>query len=294
MNRRLLFRKKLNETISFDFNTINYNLPIVKKINTIYFTGSSFTEGGGLNEATLDSYRNKYKIKFIGNKERDVCYPTLVGKQLKIEIINEAQCGGGFDRLIRKIWEYIPTQPMYKLKKTLFILELPGAYNRLDIYSNKLNTHLICNISHTENYNDFNIFVTENYLKKQTLDDVYFTQITNSIKNWYIDCVNPVQQTINSKNSLSGLISFFKLNDIPFLLSGQLDFIDYGLFENIEKNILFLEIDKKEYDSILRYSNDNNKRISDEINNSTDDHPGLFAHQKWADGIIDFLNNKYL
>ena len=126
-----------------------------------------------------------------------------------------------------------------ELKKTLFILEMPNAYNRLDIYSNKLNTHLICNVSHDKNYNDFNIFVTENYLVPPTLSDTYFTQITNSITNWYIDCVNPIQQIKNSKNSLSGLISFFKLNNIPFLLSGQLDFVDYGLFPNIEKNALF-------------------------------------------------------
>jgi hypothetical protein len=203
-------------------------------------------------------------------------------------------CGGGFDRIIRKIWEYIPTQPIYKLKKTLFILEMPNAYNRLDIYSNKLNTHLICNVSHDKNYNDFNIFVTENYLVPPTLSDTYFTQITNSITNWYIDCVNPIQQIKNSKNSLSGLISFFKLNNIPFLLSGQLDFVDYGLFPNIEKNILYVNIDEKEYDSILRYSNDTNKKISNDIKNSTDDHPGLFAHREWADGIINFINTTEL
>ena len=268
--------------------------PIIKKINTIYFTGSSFTEGGGLNESVLNAYRDEYKIKFNGNRERDVCYPALVGKKAKVEIINDAACGGGFDRIIRKIWEYIPTQPIYKLKKTLFILEMPNAYNRLDIYSNKLNTHLICNVSHDKKYNDFNIFVTENYLVPPTLSDTYFTQITNSITNWYIECVNPIQQITNSKNSLSGLISFFKLNNIPFLLSGQLDFVDYGLFPNIEKNILYLNIDETEYDSILTYSNKTNKKISNDIKNSTDDHPGLFAHREWADGIINFINTTEL
>jgi len=287
MDRRLLFRKKITQNL-------DTKKTIITKINTIYFTGSSFTEGGGLNEATLNEYRNTYNIKFNGNKERDVCYPTLIGKKLKIEIVNDAACGGGFDRVIRKIWEYIPKQPIYKLQKTLFILELPGTYNRLDIYSNKLNKHLICNITHKENYNEFDIFVTENYLNKKTIDSEYFTQITNSIKNWYIDCVNPIQQITNSKNSLSGLISYFKLNNIPFLLSGQLDFIDYGLFENIKKNVLYINIDGKLYESILIYSNTNNKRISDEIKNNTDDHPGLFAHQTWADGIIDFINTNEL
>jgi hypothetical protein len=106
--------------------------------------------------------------------------------------------------------------------------------------------------------------------------------------------VNPTQQIKNSKNALSGLISFFKLNNIPFLLSGQLEFVDYGLFENIEKNILYVNINDKKYDSILIYSNLNKKRISDDINNSTDDHPGLFAHREWADGIINFINTTEL
>jgi len=44
----------------------------------------------------------------------------------------------------------------------------------------------------------------------------------------------------------------------------------------------------------LGFTNTNNIRISDDIKNSTDGHPGLFAHQKWADGIVELINNKYL
>ena len=34
--------------------------------------------------------------------------------------------------------------------------------------------------------------------------------------------------------------------------------------------------------------------ISNDIKNSTDDHPGLFAHREWADGIINFINTTEL
>jgi len=274
------------------------------KLNKIYFTGTSFTEGGGLNEFTLNAYRNEYNIKFNGNKERDVCYPTLVGKKLKVEIINDAACGGGIDRMFRKIWEYIPTQPMYVLTKTLFVLELPGTYNRLDIFSNKLNKYLICNVTFDNpnknffdsiNMENFKVFLTENYLVPPTENKEDIKLIQESVKNWFIDCVNIDEQNKSAKHKLSGLISFFKLNNIPFLLSGQLDCVDYGIFPNIYySNVLRVSIDDTKYDSILGFTNTNNIRISDDIKNSTDGHPGLFAHQKWADGIVELINNKYL
>lgn len=33
-----------------------------------------------------------------------------------------------------------------KAEDTLFILEIPSAYNRIDVYSNHFNKYLICNL----------------------------------------------------------------------------------------------------------------------------------------------------
>ena len=122
---------------------------IKDRFNQIYFNGCSFTEGGGF-EAKKEHVRAAYKEQygFEYESQVDVCYPTLVGKQLGIKIINDAKSGSGTDRTIRKVYDYIFKNKIDEVKKTLFILELPDAINRLDVFSNKYNKYLIANTNY--------------------------------------------------------------------------------------------------------------------------------------------------
>jgi hypothetical protein len=113
--------------------------------DTIYFNGSSFTEGGGFEAGKWHihkAYKEKYGFEY--KNEKEVCYPTIVQNLLpNIKVINEAKCGAGTERVIRKVWEYIFLHRLDDVKKTIFILELPGSVNRLDLFSNKEFKHLV-------------------------------------------------------------------------------------------------------------------------------------------------------
>ena len=63
-------------------------------------------------------------------------------------MINEAKSGSGTERVIRKTWEYIFKNRLDIVKKTIFILELPGAVTRLDLFSNKHFKELIGDVEY--------------------------------------------------------------------------------------------------------------------------------------------------
>jgi len=120
------------------------------RFDTIYFNGCSFTEGGGFERGKYwvsDVYKEQYNFGY--NNEKDVCYPTIVQKLLpEIKVINEAKSGSGSEKIIRNVYEYIYKNGIEKSKKTLFILEIQEAINRLEVFSNKYNQYLVANVSY--------------------------------------------------------------------------------------------------------------------------------------------------
>jgi hypothetical protein len=277
---------------------------IKDRFNQIYFNGCSFTEGGGF-EAKKEHVRAAYKEQYNFEYEShvDVCYPTLVGKQLGIKIINDAKSGSGTDRTIRKVYDYIFKNKLDEVKKTLFILELPDAINRLDVFSNKYNKYLIANTNYDNNrkvesvHPTFN-WITEGYIQ----NELYRDTIASIIKQYSNSCINPTQWEIETAKKYLGLCSFFELHNIEYYVSGNITYfinqIDFNKFIPQFRNnrILKLNINGQIENNIVTLSEKTKTRILDEIGVDVinDGHPGFQAHQLWADGIVRFLNNKYL
>ena len=277
---------------------------IKDRFNQIYFNGCSFTEGGGF-EAKKEHVRAAYKEQygFEYESQVDVCYPTLVGKQLGIKIINDAKSGSGTDRTIRKVYDYIFKNKLDEVKKTLFILELPDAINRLDVFSNKYNKYLIANTNYDNNrkvesvHPTFN-WITEGYIQ----NELYKDTIASIIKQYSNSCINPTQWEIETAKKYLGLCSFFELHNIEYYVSGNITYfinqIDFNKFIPQFRNnrILKLDINGQIENNIVTLSEKTKTRILDEIGVDVinDGHPGFQAHQLWADGIVRFLNNKYL
>ena len=275
---------------------------IENKFHTIHFTGCSFTEGGGFedgkNQLKLE-YKNKYG--FLYKNEKDVAYPSLLQHKLKLKVINDAKSGSGIERTIRKIWEYIRKNKREDVKKTLFILELAEAISRLEVFSNKYNRYLVANVVY--DYKTGKITDTQttlNWIYGPQMDEDYRDNTREVIREYSTLFVNPYEYDKKIQNEILGLFSFFKMHDIHFYYSGNVSFIDNftkNIYSDIEQtNRLNLILNGKDEFNFYGFAHSNLIRISDEVglDVSTDGHPGVQAHQMWAEGIYNFLQNKYL
>ena len=166
---------------------------IQDKFNQIYFNGCSFTEGGGF-EAEKGHIHKAYKEKygFEYKNEKEVCYPTIVQNLLPdIKVINEAKSGSGTERVIRKTWEYIFKNRLDIVKKTIFILELPGSVARLDLFSNKEFKPLVGNIEYGDRGKITDTQVVLNWIYGPQLDEEYRNKLRKIIKEYSEEFIHP-------------------------------------------------------------------------------------------------------
>lgn len=257
----------------------------------IYFNGSSYTENA-MKDYNHRYFQNEDYIKFDENyfTGQLVTYPIIIKKLTGINIINEAKQGAGLPRLIRKTWEFIDKNDLEKLRKILFILELPTSINRLDIYSNTYKDWMVVNVEYD---NEFKAYETNN-----TFNWIYGPQLNNDynikVKNIIIDYVNEfmdidVYDRVTSFNLL-GLLSFFKLNGINFFISGQLNYLN-NYIKSFDDNFLKLIVNDEIFYDLYFFSEINKLRLCDKIN-IKDNHPSFEAHKIWGNLIVNFLNEK--
>ncbi len=275
------------------------------KFDTLYFNGCSFTEGGGFEDGKYwlkNAYKEKYN--FLYKNEKDVCYPTIIQKKFpNIKVINEAKSGSGSERIIRKVYEYVLKNGLEKSQKTLFILEIPSAINRLDIYSNQYNKYLVANVTYNQKNTIEDTQTTLNWIYGPQLEEEYRNKTRQLIKEFSKYFVHPIEYEKRVAYEFLGLFSYLEKNNISFLVeySRYFDdnvFIEFNkFFKNFTKEYMFdIEINGKRYNNIVGMGGSEKCLICDEVGSdiSVDGHPGYRAHQLWADGIIDFLNKKYI
>jgi hypothetical protein len=261
----------------------------MKKYNYLYVNGSSFTAGGGL-EPKKDDLRSYYKTHYNleWKSERDISWPKLLADKLGVTLIDESKCGGGPERVVRMVYDFL-FKSGGKAHDTLFILEIPSAYNRIDVYSNHFNKYLICN----PNYNISgkkaileDMAITQGHHEYEDYDEVKL-HIYDSMVDYLTKFHNIDEYSNKISTDVIGLYSLLRNKNLLFYLTHSGFDAKLGHFyqDVFEKH--FFPFKQNDF---FNWASHNKKTILDETNGVIDDkHPGYFAHKEWADILYNFL-----
>jgi hypothetical protein len=241
------------------------------KFKKLYVNGCSFSCGNGLD---LIEIKKLYKQKGIDIVNHlDFAYPNILAKKYEIDIINDAVPGGSLNRMIRKTYNHIFNNTD-SLKDTLFILELPPMW-RDEFYSNKLDRLL--NITWgTIKHPDTDLTNIRNGYDVSDILSIH-TDLENYFKN-FIDI--DFEEKKSMKNML-GLLSY---------LIDCTGFDDFLKKNGLKDDYNFLWFDSKK---MHHWIDDNQLRISDELDIEIDRHAGINGNKIIAEKLEEYINKKF-
>lgn len=276
-----------------------------EKYNIVYFNGCSFTQGGGLetendvdwnepdengNEKDLKDgrrdvlriYNEVYGIPYWKTR-LDVAYPSIFADISHIQTINDAQSGGGIERLIRTTQNFISENWEFR-DKILLVLELTD-FTRLEFYSNTFNDYLLFNYTiHPELNKVDDWFICRDYAKRTYSSDN--DTLRNSFKSIVNEILEPkiIFQTLT--RNLLNFLSFLKLNNISFYITEDLNYELIGIKQKLfEEYVLPIG-------SPYKWAGENRGRIVDEVP-INDVHPGVLGHRGYAKELASYLESKH-
>lgn len=269
----------------------------------LYCNGCSTMAGGGLEIMKTDLlkyYKDTYNVEW--KSERDIMWPKLVANHFNLKIYDYSKSGAGVERFIRETYEFIHEHPDI-VNETIFFIECPIIWNKMDVWSNKENEYIICNtnLKYDERGKALNELHSINLSKdyfyqtkeeaKSLIEDLKAPLTAAMVKTW-----NPKQYTKKIMQNLVGLISFMKLRELEFyILPSAIDiqYLEMNI-RNIHKHFLDLEIDGEKHQSDFHNWQGHRYTISKETNDIfIDTHGGYFAHKRWAEEVIKKLKEKY-
>jgi len=240
-------------------------------------------------------------------------WPKLVADGLNLKIYDYSKSGAGIERYIRETYDYI-YEDFTRAKETIYFIECPVIWNKIDVYSNKYKEYLICNV---DLYGDGPIY-DETAFTKGTMRDLhlckdYFYESAGQKNEIESDIKEPLleayKKTWNIKEyekgilkSFVGLLALMKYKGYKFYILPSAIHITYikEFIPDIKANILYLSPDMSKNGltdcDFHNWASGNKMKIKDETDGIFDDtHPGYFAHQKWSQMVIDYLiKNKVL
>jgi hypothetical protein len=271
-------------------NTYTNNMSY-KGYELIYVNGCSHCQGGGLEEPAIrgDSIRPVYEKKYdVSWKDRaEVNFANRLSELIGIPYINEAESGGGTDRVVRMAYKFL-LDNWHRKNKLLLILEKPDA-SRSEIYFNKTKSYYIVNswydgIKKTNQFNS----ATRGYFnreleKEDALDRGHF-------KTWFENHFDMKEHWLKVEQDFVGLYSFCKQNAISIKVMTGNDVYFKDCFH--KDDIIKFKENNRNYD-IATWCHDNKKTIKHEIEGySNDGHPGYFGHIEYAKLLKNFLDEK--
>lgn len=274
----------------------------MKKFKYLYTNGCSHTAGGGMEEwknEVVNAYSEKFGIK-ITNK-RELAWPKLLADKLGLKLRDYSQSGAGAERVWRETWEYIENNFYHKLEDTLFILEIPSFWNRIDI-KDKNKDWLICNLDFDSNANISNISMVKSYDERQdNIEDLEYK------KKLYLDYLDAFSDYNSKENEVyfkfAGLMSYFIQNNLSFFIipNGVIyQAFEYKFGVPINNHIFNVVYGGKEYNEFTALSNNNKMQIREDLAEYierfpglNDYHPGPFAHKIWADEVGKFIEKYF-
>lgn len=252
------------------------------KINKLFVSGGSHCIGGGFNwDEVIKLYQDD---GYIISNRFDVTYPKLIGNHFGLDVIFEGEFGGSINKMIKKTYEYILNNDSSEI---LIILEVPPGW-RDEFYSNDLKRFVNITIGNVLSPDD-NTEVANGY----DVNDLH--KIHEDIKNYFTAFVDYDVEKKKWMFNLFGLISYFKLNNIKYIL------IDNGYFQQFLKTYKIPETDYNflwfdNGNAMNNWINEKQLTIKVETNyKSNDEHLGIKGHKLVADKIINYINeNKTL
>lgn len=273
------------------------------KFKNLYCNGCSTMAGGGLeviNTDLLKYYKDTYGVEW--KSERDIIWPKLVADHFGMQIYDYSKSGAGIERFIRETYEFI-FQNNHILNETIFFIELPVIWNKVDVWSNVHNKYLICNTDLKEGENHKIIYE----LRDIHLCDDYFYQssedrklmeseikpelLKSMFKTW-----NPKKYTEKVEQNLYGLISYMRYRNLNFyLLPGAVDINKMQMaIPDIDTHFLDLEINGETHQNDFHNWQGQRYTITKETNGIfIDTHGGYFAHKEFSEAVIDKLKQNY-
>jgi len=299
----------------------------MNKFDTVYVTGCSFSEGGGLYDIpTKKLYKELYDVSW--DDFHEVTYGGRVAKKLNAKLVMDAKCGGGLERVIRKFWEFVKDKSNEELNKVLFLIEAPGAQQRLDFYSSKDRKHFVVNLNMGYdlklNWPEYfkqhrpieealdmeNFGITFNYaeVEKRNDNDDSLEDCKESVFGYIQDLFDPIKYEDKIFGSFIFMLSYMlhkKLNFfvLPTGVSSNFiyehlgddilpHFIDFHLSNDINRIRKDVQSDTPILD-FLYWCEINKLTITDEVKKS-DGHPGYFGHKEFSEIIIKNIEMTYL
>jgi hypothetical protein len=250
----------------------------------IYANGCSFTGAGGIN---FEYIRKKY-LEILGIQLDDnyiqYAYPNILGKELSIDVHNEATSGGSMNRLIRKTYQYVYNNQS-TISQTLFMLELPPMW-REEVYCNQL---------------DRLMNVTWGTIKEPATDmtDVAagydigdLKKIHKELESYFYNFINTDFEYKKSMNNFLGLMYFLKNKNVNVILIDNTFFKEFLQTNNLKHDFNFVNFDNMPMSSWFAK---NNLTINDELGLKIDGHAGISGNIQIANIVLKYLiSNKFI
>ena len=258
-------------------------------IKNVYSNGSSLTAGGGLYEPGIkNEYKRLYGIEW--DNEKDVTYPKYVADHFNLNLTHDAECGSGAPRLVRRTYEHIEKIGIDEAKKTIFLFEITDPMNRIDMYCEKVQSHIIVNARYNESGGIENLSAVHSYspTNRKDSNDIFIGEIESEIKDYLTKYHNPVIYSDKFVGDLVGLFSFLEKMKIPFFYMFENDYLRNPFIkfynEMDREHRIFIE---NGCTSSSHFCIFNKLTIKDELNDFTGDtHPGYYGYKKFANVVI--------
>jgi hypothetical protein len=273
------------------------------RFKNLYCNGCSTMAGGGLEVIKTDLlkyYKDTYGVEW--KSERDIMWPKLVADHFGMQIYDYSKSGAGIERFVRETYEFINDYSQI-INETIFFIECPIIWNKVDIWSNYYNEYILCNtdLKYDERGKELNelrdIHLCKDYFYQSKLEIMELeNRIKNELKSAMFEVWNPKKYTEKIMQNLIGLVSFMKLKNLEFyILPSAINITQLRRSVNdIDTHFLNLEIDGEKYQHDFHNWQAHKYTISKETNDIfIDTHGGYFAHKRWAEEVIKKLKEKY-
>lgn len=260
-----------------------------KGYELFYVNGCSHCQGGGLEEPEIkgDSIKPIYeKLHNVTWKNRaEVNFANRLSEIIGIPHINEAESGGGTDRVVRMTYQFIMDN-WDRRHKIFLILEKPDA-SRSEVWFNKTQSYYIINslyngVRETNEYaSATRDYFNRDFQKEDAVNNVHF-------EKWFTHHFDIKQNWFKVETEFVGLYSFCKQNGIEIKVMTPNDVYFKQCFNR--NDIIKFTYDEKNYD-IATWCHSKKLTIKDEIKGfSEDGHPGYFGHIEYAKKLKEFLD----